>query len=169
MFGTYLCKEDSLEKEMAIHWSILAWEIPWTKEPGGLQSMESRRVRYGLVTTQHQWHTKKLFVGYLKFKFNCHSVLLFANFSNPTQHLAVTQFVLLCPSTTKELWNWEKWLELLFLFMENESKSSKDGAGEREAEHLVRIDWGSTGAQCHSHPRHQGTCVPPPYPSPLHH
>ena len=31
--------------------------------------MESRRVRYGLVTTQHQWHTKKLFVGYLKFKF----------------------------------------------------------------------------------------------------
>ena len=31
--------EDSLEKEMAIHSSILAWEIPWTEEPGGLQSM----------------------------------------------------------------------------------------------------------------------------------
>ena len=29
----------SLEKEMAIHSNILAWEIPWTKEPGGLQSM----------------------------------------------------------------------------------------------------------------------------------
>ena len=32
--------EDPLEKEMATHSSILAWEIPWTEEPGGLQSME---------------------------------------------------------------------------------------------------------------------------------
>ena len=32
------------EKEMAIHSSILAWEIPWTEEPGGLQSMGSQRV-----------------------------------------------------------------------------------------------------------------------------
>ena len=31
--------EDPLEKEMATHFSILAWEIPWTEEPGGLQSM----------------------------------------------------------------------------------------------------------------------------------
>ena len=31
--------EDPLEKDMATHSSILAWEIPWTKEPGGLQSM----------------------------------------------------------------------------------------------------------------------------------
>ena len=31
--------ENSLEKEMATHSSILAWEIPWTEEPGGLQSM----------------------------------------------------------------------------------------------------------------------------------
>ena len=30
-----LCQEDSLEQEMATHSSILAWEIPWTKEPGG--------------------------------------------------------------------------------------------------------------------------------------
>ena len=34
--------EDPLEKEMAIHSSILAWEIPWTEEPGGLQSMGSQ-------------------------------------------------------------------------------------------------------------------------------
>ena len=34
-----LCQEDPLEKEMAIHSSILAWEIPGTEEPGGLQSM----------------------------------------------------------------------------------------------------------------------------------
>ena len=36
--------EDPLEKEMAIHSSILAWEIPQTEEPGGLHSMESQRV-----------------------------------------------------------------------------------------------------------------------------
>ena len=34
-----LGQEDPLEKEMATHSSILAWEIPWTEEPGGLQSM----------------------------------------------------------------------------------------------------------------------------------
>ena len=32
-------REDPLEKEMAAHSSILAWEIPWTEEPGGLQAM----------------------------------------------------------------------------------------------------------------------------------
>ena len=37
--------EDPLEKEMATHSSILAWRIPWTEEPGGLQSTGSQRVR----------------------------------------------------------------------------------------------------------------------------
>ena len=37
-------QEDPLEKEMATHSSILAWKIPWTEEPGGLQSMGSQRV-----------------------------------------------------------------------------------------------------------------------------
>ena len=36
--------EDPLEKEMATHSSTLAWKIPWTEEPGRLQSMESQRV-----------------------------------------------------------------------------------------------------------------------------
>ena len=40
----YLGQEDPLEKEMAIHSSILVWRIPWTEEPGGLQSMGSQRV-----------------------------------------------------------------------------------------------------------------------------
>ena len=35
----FLGREDPLEKEMATHSSILAWEIPWTEEPGGLPSM----------------------------------------------------------------------------------------------------------------------------------
>ena len=38
----FLGQEDPLEKEMAIHSSILAWKIPWTEEPGGLQSMGSQ-------------------------------------------------------------------------------------------------------------------------------
>ena len=39
-----LHQADPLEKEMRTHSSILAWEIPWTEEPGGLQSIESRSV-----------------------------------------------------------------------------------------------------------------------------
>ena len=38
--------EDPLEKGMATHFSILAWRIPWTEEPGWLQSMGSQRVRH---------------------------------------------------------------------------------------------------------------------------
>ena len=39
-----LDRDDPLEEEMATHSSILAWEIPWTEEPGGLQSMGMQRV-----------------------------------------------------------------------------------------------------------------------------
>ena len=39
-----LGQEDPLEKEMATHPRILAWEIPWTEEPGGLQAVGSQRV-----------------------------------------------------------------------------------------------------------------------------
>ena len=41
-----LGREDSLEKGMATHSSVLAWRIPWTEEPGGLQSTGSKRVRH---------------------------------------------------------------------------------------------------------------------------
>ena len=55
-----LGQEDPLEKEMAIHSSTLAWKIPWTEEPGGLQSTGSQRVgqterlhfHFHLVTSQ---------------------------------------------------------------------------------------------------------------------
>ena len=42
----YLGQENPLEKEIATHSSILSWEIPWTEEAGGLQSMGSQRVRH---------------------------------------------------------------------------------------------------------------------------
>ena len=48
----FLGQEDPLEKEMATHTSTLAWEIPWTGEPGGLQFMLSQIVGHDLVTKQ---------------------------------------------------------------------------------------------------------------------
>ena len=50
-----LGREDPLQEGMATHSSILAWRIPWTEEPGGLQSMELQRVRHSwsdLASTQ---------------------------------------------------------------------------------------------------------------------
>ena len=44
MQAQFLHWEDRLEEEMAIHSSILAWRIPWTEEPGGLQSTGLQRV-----------------------------------------------------------------------------------------------------------------------------
>ena len=46
-----LGQEDTLEKEMATHSSILAWRIPWTEEPGGLQSTGSQKVRHNWATS----------------------------------------------------------------------------------------------------------------------
>ena len=56
-----LGQEDFLEKEMATHSSILAWEIPWTKEPAGLQSMGSQRVKRDLATKQEQQQIHDIF------------------------------------------------------------------------------------------------------------
>ena len=42
--GSILGREDLLEKEMATYCSILAWKVPWTEEPGGLQSMRSQEL-----------------------------------------------------------------------------------------------------------------------------
>ena len=51
MWVRFLCLQDPLKQEMATLSSILAWRIPWTEEPGRLQSMGSRRVGHDLVTT----------------------------------------------------------------------------------------------------------------------
>ena len=47
-----LGQEDHLEKELATHPDILAWEIGWTEEPGRLQSKQSQRVRQNLAIKQ---------------------------------------------------------------------------------------------------------------------
>ena len=51
--GSILGWEDPLKKQMAMHSSILAWKIPWTEDPGRLQSMGSQRV-------EHDWTTNTL-------------------------------------------------------------------------------------------------------------
>ena len=51
-----LGREDPLEKDMATNSSILAWRIPWTEEPGGLQSTGSQRVGCDTMTNTSQFH-----------------------------------------------------------------------------------------------------------------
>ena len=86
-----LGQEDPLEKEMATHSSIPASRIPWTEEPGGLQSMGSQRVRHDWATNAHghltslnylqkKWHSKKyLHEIYMQ---NITSLLKNMNYSN---------------------------------------------------------------------------------------
>ena len=63
-----LGQDDLLEKEMATYSSILAWKIPWTEEPGRLQSTGLQRVRNDWVTSlslQYLFLCLKLFIGLL--------------------------------------------------------------------------------------------------------
>ena len=50
----FLGQEDPPEEEMTAHSSVLSWEISWTEEPGGLQSMVSQRVRHDSGTEQQK-------------------------------------------------------------------------------------------------------------------
>ena len=60
--------EEPLEEEMATHSNILAWEIPWTEEPGGLQSMGSQRVG----------HTEAIEHGIHVYAYICvHTIIIF--------------------------------------------------------------------------------------------
>ena len=53
--------EDPLDKELATHYSILAWRIPWTEEPDGLQSMGSQRVHGVTMSNSHSSNSVKLY------------------------------------------------------------------------------------------------------------
>ena len=55
MWAQSLGWKDPLEKEMAIHSNILAWEIPWTEKPSRLQSMGLQRIVHNLATKQQQY------------------------------------------------------------------------------------------------------------------
>ena len=64
--------EDSLEEGIAAHSSILAWRIPWTEEPGGLQSIGSQNVGHN-ETTEHN------LINGVKWSLNCGFDLHFSN------------------------------------------------------------------------------------------
>ena len=72
-----LGQKDALEKGMVTHSRILAWEIPWTEEPGGLQSMGSQRIR-------HDWATHTFFHTMYAILYTLHTVLVKVTQSCPT-------------------------------------------------------------------------------------
>ena len=65
--------EDPLEKGIATHFSILAWRIPWAEKPGGLQSMESQRVRHDWVTFTFTFYVHPQWQGERRTLFPQHS------------------------------------------------------------------------------------------------
>ena len=75
-----LGRVDPLEEEMATHSSTLAWKIPWTEEPGGLQSMRSQRVR-------HDWATS------LSFFFIPYLIFFFSPFLYIQKHLLMIYYI----------------------------------------------------------------------------
>ena len=60
MWVRSLGQEDGLEKRMATHSSILAWRIPWTEEPGGLQSMSHKKLDMTEQLTLSLFHINKI-------------------------------------------------------------------------------------------------------------
>ena len=74
--------QDTLEKEMATHSSILAWEMPWTEEPGRIQSMGSQRVGHNLAPKQQQQMLALVFFSNAKPCFPVTSKLNFVGVSN---------------------------------------------------------------------------------------
>ena len=73
--------EDPLEKEMATHSNILAWRIPWTEEPDGLQSMGSQRVG-------HDWASSHLTYIFYNWRF--------VSFDHISHHTKILQYYWLC-------------------------------------------------------------------------
>ena len=116
-----LVREDPLEKEMAIHSSTLVWKIPWTEEPGRLQSMGSQRVRHNWVTSLsfpflYMWVGK----GYEEWNISCEflisvgtNIVSFGNFLCYTQlsrtpcfSYKISDTIIIAFHSTYELYSW---------------------------------------------------------------
>ena len=68
MWVRSLGREGPLEKEMATHSGIFAWKIPWTEEPGGLQSIASQRVRHDCACAHEHTPTNVLlYIIYVRY------------------------------------------------------------------------------------------------------
>ena len=93
-----LVQKDPLENEMATHSSVLAWRIPWTEEPGGLQSTGLQRVRHDWVTSLHS--DKNCFICCFLLFFSCSVV----------SHPSVTSWTLACPASLSMGFFWARTL-----------------------------------------------------------
>ena len=60
-----LGREDSLEEEMATHSSILAWDIPWTEEPGGLPFIGSQRVGHNFTINNNNNDGRQIIIAHI--------------------------------------------------------------------------------------------------------
>ena len=102
----FLGREDPLEKEMATHSSILAWRIPWTEEPGGIQSTGSHRVGcYWSHLAHTGWELKP---SDLTASSLCHLYLWLKKVSFSLN--AIGKFLLIWPHTEESgLWAWPSW------------------------------------------------------------
>ena len=89
-----LGQEGRLEEEMTTHSSILAWKIPWTEEPGGLESLGSQRVR-------HDWATKQILYEDLIIAFVVQLLSLVRFFSTPWTAAHQLSFTIsrVCPTS----------------------------------------------------------------------
>ena len=79
---------------MATHSSILTWRIPWTEEPGGLQSIGSRKVGHNWATKQRQKKSRQFLQGLPRLQFQIHPRLtLHAENGSRGHFLAVSSFI----------------------------------------------------------------------------
>ena len=74
-----LGREDTMEKEMATHSSVLAWKIPWTEEPGGRQSMGLQRVGHDWATLPHLHLTSDIILDHFQNVLSCHLLLSYSH------------------------------------------------------------------------------------------
>ena len=102
----YLGQENPLEEGMATHSSFLVWRIPWTEEPGRLQSMGSQRVRHNWETFTHS-----LSILWNNYLFSLLILLNEPNYCSHARHLQVSTLLDLNPVLLNQLF-------LIFLFPE---------------------------------------------------
>ena len=105
----FLSQEDILEMEMATHFSIFAWRIPWTEEPGGLQSMGLQRVGHDWVTNTHTHTHTHTHTEFLCFYLLCYlSLLAFLTWTT-IKTSTLTSNVIATPCFTLCLPGWSFW------------------------------------------------------------
>ena len=91
--------EDSLKKWMATHASILTWRIPWTEEPGGLQSMGLQRVRHNWATNSFTFPLYQLRLWYYFYPVTIHTKGLDSSFA-----AAITNYCTKVQKTCSSHW-----------------------------------------------------------------